>query len=129
TYGMVLTETNDLKTAKMALEKSIQLDSSNADTWYNYGNWYAKYNDFQTALNCYKKIESRNAATLTKINAYNNSGNCYAVLKQYDNAISYYKKVLTLDAKNKSALQNLVLTYNNIGQPDVAASYQAQLNQ
>ncbi len=129
TYGMVLTETNDLKTAKMALEKSIQLDSSNADTWYNYGNWYAKNNDFQAALNCYKKIESRTTAMLTKINAYNNSGNCYAVLKQYDNAIAYYKKVLTLDAKNKSALQNLVLTYNNMGQPNIAASYQAQLNQ
>ena len=126
-YGMISTELNDLNTAKAALIKSLQLDSTSADTWYNYGNWYAKNNDFNTAITMYSKAIQLNGAIITSVNSYNNTGNCYAVMKQYDKALENFKKALSLDPSNKSALQNLVITYNNLGQKENAATYSSKL--
>ena len=91
------------------------------------GNFYAKNGDYVTAISMYNKVEKLDAAILTSINAYNNTGNCYAVLKQYDKAIENYKKALAFDPTNKSALQNIAITYNNLGQSDKAKEYNARL--
>lgn len=126
-YGMISTELNDLNTAKTALTKSLQLDSTAADTWYNMGNWYAKSGDYMTAVSCYTKVDRLKAALQTTINAYNNSGNCFAVMKKYDKALENYKKVLLLDPNNKPALQNIAVTYNNLGQPEKAKEFSDRL--
>jgi tetratricopeptide (TPR) repeat protein len=126
-YGMIASDLNDLQTAKNALTKSLQLDSTSADTWYNMGNFYAKNGDYVSAISTYNKVEKMDAAILTSINTYNNTGNCYAVLKQYDKAIENYKKALAFDPTNKSALQNIAITYNNLGQSDKAKEYNARL--
>jgi len=127
TYGMVSTELNDLETAKKALSKSLQLDSTSADTWYNMGNWYARSGDYVSAISCYNKVEQLKAALLTTVNAYNNTGNCHAVLRQYEKALENYKKVLAFDPNNKAALQNIVITCNNLGQKEKAAEFDAKL--
>lgn len=126
-YGMILTEMNNLKDGKDALTKSLQLDSTSADTWYNMGNWYAKSGDYMTAIGCYNKVEKLNAAILTTVNAYNNTGNCYGVLKQFDKALEYYQKVLAFDPNNKSALRNIAVTYTNIGNAAKAQEYNSKL--
>jgi len=126
-YGMISTDLNDLATAKDALTKSLKLDSTAADTWYNMGNWYAKISNYQTAISCYTKIDYLDAALQTTINAYNNTGNCFAVMKQYNKALENYKKVLLLDSRNKPALQNIIITYKNMGIPEQSKSYQEQL--
>lgn len=127
TYGMILTETNDLQHAKDALVKSLQLDSTSADAWYNYGNWFAKNGDFLSAIETYKKVESTNASVLATTNAYNNTGNCYAILKQYEKALETYQKVLVLNPNNKDALRNIAVTYTNLGNAAKAQEYNSRL--
>ncbi len=126
-YGMISTEFNDLKLASYALTKSLQLDSTSADTWYNMGNWYARNNDFTTAISCYNKVPKLNPADLTSINAFNNTGNCYAVLKQYDIALEYYQRVLNINPNNKDALRNIMVTYTNLGNGAKAQEYNSKL--
>lgn len=126
-YGMISSELNDLKTAKDALTKSLQLDSTSADTWYNMGNFYAKTGDYMTAISCYNKVPSLNPADLTSVNAFNNTGNCYAVLKQYDKALEFYQRVLNINPNNKDAIRNIAVTYTNIGITAKAQEYNSRL--
>lgn len=129
TYGMILADLNDVVAAKDAYTHSLQKDSTNAETWYNFGNLFAKTGDFTTAIENYKKIETLNASANTLINMYNNLGNCYAILKQYDNAIDVYQRVLNYQPNNVSALQNIALTYQNIGNRSKAKEYADKLQQ
>ena len=126
-YGMISSELNDLKTAKDALTKSLQLDSTSADTWYNMGNFYAKTGDYMTAISCYNKVPSLNPADLTSVNAFNNTGNCYAVLKQYDKALEFYQRVLNINPNNKDAIRNMAVTYTNTGNTAKAQEYNSRL--
>lgn len=126
-YGMVSSELNDLKTAKDALTKSLQLDSTSADTWYNMGNFYAKTGDYLTAISCYNKVSALNPADLTSVNAFNNTGNCYAVLKQYDKALEFYQRVLNINPNNKDAIRNIAVTYMNTGNTAKAQEYNSKL--
>ena len=126
-YAMTLVDLNDIATAKTAFSQAIKLDSNNTEVWYNYGNMLAKTGDYAGAIIHYKKIENRNAPTTTLINMYNNLGNCYALLKQYDNAIAAYQNVLNYQPENVSALRNISLTYQNIGNAAKAKEYADKL--
>lgn len=126
-YGMILTETNDLKNAKDALSKSLKLDSTQADTWYNMGNWHAKNGDYISAIASYNRVEKLNAPLLTAVNAYNNTGSSYGALRQFDKALEYYQKALALNPNSKEVLKNIALTYTNLGNTVKALEYNNKL--
>jgi tetratricopeptide (TPR) repeat protein len=126
-YGMILTETNDLKNAKDALSKSLELDSTQADTWYNMGNWHAKSGDYASAITSYNRVEKLNAALLTAVNSYNNTGSSYGALRQFDKALVFYQKALVLNPDSKEVLRNIALTYTNLGNSTKAQEYYNKL--
>ncbi|MDB5228681.1 MAG: repeat-containing protein YrrB [Bacteroidota bacterium] len=111
--GMNLTEVGRRQPAIDALNKSLQLDSTQAITLYNIGNWYAKGVDFPSAIIYYEKALEKDPK---HIDAMNNAGNCYAVLKQYDKALYYFHKILTLQPGNEKAMQNVTVINSHLAE-------------
>jgi len=89
--------------------------AENVDSLFVSANNLYKTNDFEAAIENYKKIESQD---LVSAELYYNLGNCYYKLNKVGPSIYYYEKALKLNPLNEDVKKNLVfakrLAFDNI---------------
>lgn len=110
----------DLALALTDINKAIQLDSSNARSFFNRGNIHFGMQNYNDSFIDYSKsieIDPYHAGT------YCNLGLLYATGGQPDKAIKEYDKALKLEPMYADALNNLGFAYYNIGKSDSACYY------
>ena len=89
--------------------------AENVDSLFVSANNLYKTNDFEAAIENYKKIESQD---LVSAELYYNLGNCYYKLNKVGPSIYYYENALKLNPLNEDVKKNLVfakrLAFDNI---------------
>jgi tetratricopeptide (TPR) repeat protein len=118
--GLYLMDANQADSAIFYLEKSIQLDSSYYNGWFNLGNAWAKKQDYPKAIQAFNK-----AVELNPLNedGWNNLANSYAAMKDFRNALKYFLKVEELNPSSPKAINNLAVTYYFLGDSAKANEY------
>ena len=99
---------NNIKQARLALERSVELAPMLSEAWSNLGNIYLRLNYTQEAINAYKgalKINPNDAKT------YNNLGNAYIQLQWFDSAIGELRKAIDIDPQFNDAYKNMAIAY------------------
>ncbi len=100
--------------------KSLGLDASAWDAWYNLGNLYMRMDKYEEAI---RAFERSLALKPNNIGATGNIGICYAATHKYQKAAEYYERVLDLDRNNLYAAFNLGKIYFNSGDSEKAKKY------
>lgn len=95
-------KSNDKLSAKSLSKNSLALE------YYNKGLDATKENDFEGAINYYKKAVEIDPEFAF---AYDNMGICYRKLENYDEAIKAYEKSLKIDPNGLMPLQNIGVVY------------------
>jgi tetratricopeptide (TPR) repeat protein len=94
---------------------SNSIFAENVDSLFVSANNLYKTNDFEAAIENYKKIESQD---LVSSELYYNLGNCYYKLNKVGPSIYYYEKALKLNPLNEDVKKNLVfakrLAFDNV---------------
>jgi len=103
--------------------KGLSLFPEHYDAWYNLGNIYVVYEDYQSALYAYSQAYKHNPRLMTaRINygivASEKMGNFDSAIEQYDNVINTKRKLITIPYvyDNKvSYKENKAIAYYNRG--------------
>lgn len=89
------------------IRKAKAIDKDNSDISYNFGNFYIKNNELESArLRLVESIESTENKSL-KHKSYHNLGNVLMEEKQYQMAIDAYKNALRNDPTDEETRYNL----------------------
>ena len=115
-----LYELGMFKEAEEFYQKSVTLNPSGWDTWYNLGNVYMNLGKHEDAIQAFEKsllIKPNN------VGALGNIGISYMAMQQYPKAAEYYVRVLDLDPNNLFAAFNLGKIYFNTGDSEKGRKY------
>lgn len=88
--------------------------------YYKLGTDYASKGDYVNAARCLDRSTQLNP---TFVDALVNLANCYGMLKNYPKNIEVLNKVVALYPNNTQALGNLAVTYELMGNKDMAEEY------
>jgi tetratricopeptide (TPR) repeat protein len=105
---------NQFEKAKIDFARSFQLDSTNAQTWNNYGGLMVRKENYESAYRYYIK-----AIELEPFNSqYNNDvGNALLNLGRLKESIIYFDKAIELDSKMGAACLNKGVAIIGLGNP------------
>ncbi len=108
--------------AVSSFKQAIQIDPSDAQSYYGLGVTYNAQKRYDDAIASYQKAIEIDPSYAT---AHNNLGSTYNDQKRYDDAIASYQKAIEIDPSDAMAHNNLGNTYNDQKRYDDAiASYQ-----
>jgi Flp pilus assembly protein TadD len=93
-----------LDEAEAEYRKAIQLDPSDAISFYNFGNLLGNLRRYEEAEAAYRKAIEINPLDTA---VYNNLGNALKDMKRYDEAEHSIRKAIELDSSNVDAYNNL----------------------
>jgi len=110
--GVAVSSKGQVQRAIQCYEKAIQLDSSNAEAHYNFGNLYlAQDKPAQAADEYVKAIKAK----LNYSKAYGNLGLALSFMGKYDDAVEKFRNAITLDPNNVEARFNLAAALTDKG--------------
>ncbi len=98
------------------------LTPNDADAFNNLGAVYLNSKNFMKAIDQFKKTIALNA---NYVNAYSNLGRCYYFTQQYQAAIDIFNKELKIDPKNGRDVPYIALSYQKLGNMELARQYEA----
>jgi len=110
-FGTVYLGINDIDSAQEALEKSVDINPSLAESHMNLGNVYLHKDRIDDAIYEYRRsieISPSNASS------YHNLGNAYRQKKWHNDAMGAYEKALKLDPNNVDTYLGLASVYLEI---------------
>ena len=99
--------------------RAIEINPTDADTYYNRGSAYDDKGLYEKAISDYTKVIELKP---TNVVAYNNRGVDYIYLGQYDQAISDFNMVIEMDPNYDKAYYNRGNAYLSKGLYDLAIS-------
>ena len=104
-----------------------ELNDNTKDFLYydNKGQEYGKKGDFGNAIKFLDKSIQLNPRY---VDTWLNLSVCYGMSKNFDKCIESLNKVLEIDPNNPTALNNMALTYYQLGQKAKGDEYQAKVN-
>ena len=98
--GSLETEYGNYENAIYLLEKSLELNPSNIDTYSNLGNCYEVTNNYQNLINLYSRIvifTNQEGDKKNHIKFMKKLADAYIQIGEIKNGISTYKKIIKLD--------------------------------
>jgi len=104
-------EVGNTDSAKMALERAVEINPGLAESHLNLGNVYLKLGRTQNAITQYKRAIEINP---NESKAHNNLGNAYLKIQWFDYAIVEYETALELDPDFTDVYTNLASAYFKI---------------
>ena len=118
--GNVYSETGDLDTALLALERAALINPSLAESRANYGNILLRKGRIDDAIYEYRASISLNGNNST---GHNNLGNAYFEKGWYNEAINEYKISIAQDSNFAEGYKNLSNVYIRTKDYDAAKKY------
>jgi len=122
--GMAYEKLGNLQQAIKFFEKSVNCSNSFDESYiyksyFNYGLFLKKQNDFYKAITMFSKVAEMDKnlfakyPDLEKLNksSFTEIGYCYFSLKDYESAITYYEKAVNSGEKSYSTFFNLGFAY------------------
>ena len=94
-----------------AVNSSVNVNSQNAQNYFDLGYKYYNNGEYEKAVDAYKKYIAENPQNSA---AYNNLGGAYFGLSDYANAADAFRRAIELDPQNADAYNNLGLAYANM---------------
>lgn len=99
--------------ASMFIHQSLQIDSTDAASWYLYGDIFAQQANYDSAIVSYKnalKYKTRKPS-----NVYVALANSFDNKDQFDSAMIYYQKAISTNPKNANAYFQKGIALKNAG--------------
>lgn len=118
-FSVVLLKLNCFDDALYFVNKSLNSDSSNINSWINKGIILTQLEEYDDALYCYNKVLKIDSLNLTSLV---NKGIIYKKLKQYDKSIQCYDKCLKINNFYVNAWVNKAITLNIMGENELSIS-------
>ncbi len=121
--GMAYFQTKQYDKAEPLFKKALEINPGDVNAVNNLGAIYLNQNKYPQAIEIFKKAIAMNP---NYVNAYSNLGHCYFQLKQYQATIDILNKSLSLDPKHVNDIPFLALSYQGLGNMDMARRYEAE---
>lgn len=111
---------NSLVDANQLIIKSIQLDSTDAGSWYNKGLIDYSLNNYDKSFESLQKVLQYAKAKADTAIAYNDMGQCYIAVGNYNEGLKFLNLSIKISPESPSAYNNLGWYYHNLGKQDSA---------
>lgn len=107
--GHCLLKLKKIDEAKLCYEQSVKINDSKAESWGFLGSYYLSVHDIENAHKCFKKVEKLDGSELS----HSQMAHYYYTVEEYDKSALYIDKTLSINSKNKSALNTKGLLLTN----------------
>ena len=104
------------------IRKALEINPNNVDALNILGATYLNTGKLPQAIELFNKVIAINP---NYVNAYSNLGHCYFQLKQYKNTIDAIARELQLDPSNVRDIPYIALSYQGLGDMEMARKYEA----
>jgi len=108
--GAIYYDIGDTDNAVKMYQKSLQLNSNNAKTQFNYGIILFNKHEYIAAADNFRKFVENNPDVA---DAFLNVANCYYALKDFKSAIQYFEKAIEQNQHNRKAILELIYCYSS----------------
>jgi tetratricopeptide (TPR) repeat protein len=121
--GMAYFQSKQYDKAEPLFRKAMEINPNDVNAVNNLGAIYLNQNKYPQAIEVFKKAIAMNP---NYVNAYSNLGHCYFQLKQYQATIDILNKSLSLDPKHVNDIPFIALSYQGLGNMEMARRYEAE---
>lgn len=108
------------KDAELLFKKAIELNPNYAEAYANLGALYAKFKEFDKAIELYQKCIKIKPSYA---GAYTNLGNALNKTARHEEAVYFHKRAIAIDNRSANHFSNCASAYKNLGRFDRAKAY------